>query len=145
MGRENSARAPTLHMSLLCCAALDHSVTSNSLSPHGLVAHQASLSMGFSRQEYWSGLPCHSPGDLPNLGIEPRSPTLQVDSLPSEPPGKPMNTKVGRLSLLQGIFPTQELNWDVLHGRWIIYRLSYQGSPYEFATSYDNHGLEIAP
>ena len=103
MGRENSARAPTLHMSLLCCAALDHSVTSNSLSPHGLVAHQASLSMGFSRQEYWSALPCHSPGDLPNLGIEPRSPTLQVDSLPSEPPGKLMNTKVRRLSLLQGI------------------------------------------
>ena len=42
--------------------------------------------MGFSRKEYWSGLPCH-PGDLPNPGIEPRSPTLQVDSLPSEPPG----------------------------------------------------------
>ena len=45
------------------------------------------LSMGFSRQEYCSGLPCPPPGDLPNLGIEPRSPALQVDS---EPPGKPM-------------------------------------------------------
>ena len=44
--------------------------------------------MGFSRQEYWSGLPFPSPGDLPNPGIEPRSPKLQVDSLPSEPPGK---------------------------------------------------------
>ena len=43
---------------------------------------------GFSRQEYWSGLPCLSPGDLPNTGIEPRFPTLQVDYLPSEPPGK---------------------------------------------------------
>ena len=46
-------------------------------------------SMEFSRPEYWSGLPFPSPGDLPNLGIEPRSPTLQVDSLPIEPPGKP--------------------------------------------------------
>jgi len=44
--------------------------------------------MGFSRQEYWSGLPCPPPGDLPNPGIEPRSPALQVDSLQSEPPGK---------------------------------------------------------
>ena len=53
------------------------------------VARQAPLSMGFSRQEYWSGLPFPSPGDLPNPGIEPGSPALQVDSLPSEPPGKP--------------------------------------------------------
>ena len=51
-------------------------------------AHRAPLSMGFSRQEYWSGLPFSSPGDLLNPGIEPRSPTLQVDSLPSELPGK---------------------------------------------------------
>ena len=53
------------------------------------VAYQAPPSMGFSRQEYWSGLPFPSPGDLPNTGIEPWSPTLQADSLPSEPPGKP--------------------------------------------------------
>ena len=53
------------------------------------VACPAPLSMGFSRQEYWSGLPCPFPGDLPNPGIEHRSPTLQVASLPSEPPGKP--------------------------------------------------------
>ena len=52
------------------------------------VARQAPLSMGFSRQEYWSGLPCPPPGDLPNPGIEPGSPTLQANSLPSEPPGK---------------------------------------------------------
>ena len=51
-------------------------------------ARQAPLSMGFSRQEYWRGLPCPPPGDLPNPGIEPRSPTLQADSLPTEPPGK---------------------------------------------------------
>ena len=49
---------------------------------------QASLSMEFSRQEHWSGLPFPTPGDLPNPGIEPGSPTLQADSLPSEPPGK---------------------------------------------------------
>ena len=49
------------------------------------VAHQPHLFMGFPRQEYWSGLPFPSPGDLSDPGIEPRSPTLQVDSLPSEP------------------------------------------------------------
>jgi len=58
------------------------------------VAHKAPLSMGFSRQEYWSGLPFPSPGDLPNPGIEPRPPAWQTDSLPSEPPGKPINRNV---------------------------------------------------
>ena len=54
------------------------------------VAYQAPPSMKFSRQEYWSGLPFPSPGDLPDPGIEPRSPELQgEDALPSEPPGKP--------------------------------------------------------
>ena len=55
------------------------------------VAHQAPPSVEFSRQEYWSGLPFPSPGDLPNPGIEPGSPALQTDALPSEPPGKPMH------------------------------------------------------
>ena len=53
-------------------------------------AHQAPPSMGFSRQEYWSGLSFPSPGDLPDPGIEPRSPALQADALTSEPPGKPL-------------------------------------------------------
>ena len=53
--------------------------------------HQALLSMGFSRQTYWSGLLFPSPGDLPNPAIEPGSPALQTDSLPPEPPGKPNN------------------------------------------------------
>ena len=53
------------------------------------VALQALLSVGFPRQEYWSGLPCPSPGDLPNPGIKPGSLELQVDSLPTELPGKP--------------------------------------------------------
>ena len=64
----------------------------------------------------------------PNPGSEPRSPTLQADSLPAEPQGKPKNTGVGSLSLLQGIFPTQELDWGLLHPRWIHYQLSYEGS-----------------
>ena len=54
--------------------------------------HQTPLSTGFSRQKYWSGLPFPFPRDLPNPGIEPRSPTLQADSLPSEPPGKPVSS-----------------------------------------------------
>ena len=56
--------------------------------------------MGFSRQEYWSGLPFPSPGDLADPEIEPRSPALQANSLPAEPPGKPKNTGLGSLSLL---------------------------------------------
>ena len=67
--------------------------------------------------------------DLPNSGIEPRSLALQADSLPAEPQGKPKNTGVGSLSLLQWIIPTQELNWHLLHCWWILYQLSYQGSP----------------
>ena len=74
----------------------------------------------------WEPFP--SPGDLLNPGIEPKSPTLQADSLPAEPPGKPNNTGVGSLSLLQQIFLTKELNRDLLH--WpILYQLSYQVSP----------------
>ena len=56
------------------------------------VAQQVPLSMEFSRQEYWSGLACPPPGDLPNPGIEPRSLALQADSLLSEPPGKPISS-----------------------------------------------------
>ena len=56
------------------------------------LARQTLLSMEFSGQEYWSGLPCPPPGDLPNPGIEPRSLALQADSLLSEPPGKPISS-----------------------------------------------------
>ena len=55
--------------------------------------------MAFSRQEYWSGLPFPSPGNLPNPGIEPGSPALQADSLPSEPPGKPKNRGFCKLKM----------------------------------------------
>ena len=57
---------------------------------------------------------------------QPRFPELQADSLPAEPYGKPKNTGVGSLSLLQGIFPTQESNRGLLHCRQILYQLSYQ-------------------
>ena len=85
--------------------------------------------MEFYRPEYWSGYPFPSPGDLPNPGTEPRSPAVQADSLPAEPPGKPKNAGVGSLSLLQGIFLTQESNQGLLHCRRILYQLSYQVSP----------------
>ena len=84
--------------------------------------------MGFSRQEYWSGLPFPSPGAPPDPGIEPGSPILQADSLPTELRGKPKNSGVGNLSLLRGIILTQELNLGLLHCTWILYQLSYQGS-----------------
>ena len=76
-----------------------------------------------------TGVGCHAPplppGDLSNPGIKLSSPTFQVDSLPSEPPGKPRNTGVGSLSILQGIFPSQESYWGLLHCRWVLYQLSY--------------------
>ena len=100
-----------------------HSVVYDSLQPHGLYR------------------PCNPPGQstgvgslfllqgtLPNPGIKHRSPALQADSLPSEPPGNPKNTGVGSLSLLQGIFPTQESNRGLLHCRWILYQLGHKGT-----------------
>ena len=93
-----------------------------------IAASHAPLSMGFCMLEYWNVLPCPPPGNFLKPGVEPRSPTLQEDSLLTEP-GKPKNTGVGSLSLLQRIFLTQESNF--LHCRWILYQLSYQGSPYK--------------
>ena len=65
------------------------------------IACQAPLSMGFSRQEYWSGLPFLSPGDLPDPGIKPGSPALQADALSSEPPGKPPRTGDKRPNIIK--------------------------------------------
>ena len=85
-------------IALSCCAVMSlwkwsesksHSVESDSVTPW-TVAHQAPLSLGFSRQEYWRALPLPSPGDLPDPGIKPGSPPLQADSLSTEPPGKLM-------------------------------------------------------
>ena len=103
------------------------SVVFDSVTPR-TVARQAPLSMGFSSQEYWSGLPFPSPGDLLNPGIELRSSALQADSLLSEPPGKPKNTGVGSHSLLQGIFLTQGSNSGLPHCRWVLYCLSHPGA-----------------
>ena len=111
---------------LLCCLpetvttlligyALSSLAMSNSLQPHELQPTWLLCPgrnwgiLGFSRQAYWSGLPCPSPGDLPNPGMEPMSPTLQADSLPSEP-GKPRNSEMGCYALFQEIFPTQGSN-----------------------------------
>ena len=70
---------------------LSRSVVSDSATAW-TVAYQAPPPMGFSRQEYWSGLPFPFPGDLPSSGIEPWSPTFQADTLTSEPPGKPLSS-----------------------------------------------------
>ena len=72
-----------------CCAELSHLVVSDSLLTPWTVAHQAPLSMGFSRQEDWSGLPFPPPGDLPDPGVEPVSPTLAGGFFSTEPPRKP--------------------------------------------------------
>ena len=110
-------------------AGLSCSIMSDSLRPPGLYPARPLCPWGFSRQEHWRGLPCPPPADLPNPGIEPRSPTLWADSLPPEPPGKPKSTGVGSVSLLQGIFPTQELNQGFLHCRQILYQLGHLGGP----------------
>ena len=121
------------------------------------VAHQAPRSMGFCRQEYWSGLPFPTPGDLLNPGVKPESlsspalagglfttsttwksesegcsvvsNSLRPNGLysPWDSPGQ--DTGVGSLSLLQGIFPTQGSNPGLLHCRQILYQLSHKGSP----------------
>ena len=74
----------------MLCAILSHSVMSTSLWPPWTIAHQAPLSLAFSRQEYWNGLLFPSSGDPPNPGVKLRSLTLQADSLPFEPTGKPI-------------------------------------------------------
>ena len=79
---------------------LSHSVMSNSFVNPWTVVCQAPLSMELSRQEYWSGLPCPTPGDLPNPGIKPGSPALQADSLLSEPLGKPKGIGYAHLNII---------------------------------------------
>ena len=102
-GKMKNLMVLSLGIHMLCPSL--HKVKVKSLSQVRLsatpwtVAHQASPSMGFSRQEYWSGVPFPSPGDLPHPGTNPRSPALQADALPSEPPEKPTNS-VGGFPLL---------------------------------------------
>ena len=111
-----SPAAPTLQadsfwLSHQCCAVLSRFSRVWLFATYGLYPTRLVCPWGFSRQAYWSGLPCSSPGDLPNPGIEPRSPALQADYLPDEPPGKPKNTGVGSLSLLLTQGSSQRRNW----------------------------------
>ena len=113
----------------MLCAVLIRSVMSDSVTLWAVTC-QALLSMGILQARISEWVAMTSSRDPPNPGTEPRSPALQADSLLSEPPEKPKNTGMGRLSLLQGIFLTQELNQILLHCRQILYQLSYQGSPH---------------
>ena len=105
------------------CESENHSFVSDSLQPHGLYSpwNSPSRNTGVGSLSLLQG-------NLPNPGMDPRSPALQTDCLPAETPGKPKNTRVGSLSLLQGIFPTQEWNQGLLHCRRILYQLSYVDS-----------------
>ena len=112
-----------------CHCAHSHSLMADSLQPYGLWPARLLYPWGFSRQEYWSGLPCLPPGDLPSPGIEPRFPAVQVDSLPLESPGKPpfVNTfsliRVLSLSLLVSkLFQTFFFNENFTHWKkvWLL-------------------------
>ena len=99
------------------------SVVSDSATPW-TAARQAPLSMGFSRQEYWSGLPFPSPGDLLNLGVEPGSPALKADSLPLSPQGSPhVHTTICKIYNQQGPAAKHKevcsVLWNNLNGRRI--------------------------
>ena len=76
---------------MVCCAMLSHFSCFWLFATPWAIAHQAPLSMGFSRKEYWNGLPCPLPGDLPHPGIKPASSALQVDSLPLSHQGSQWN------------------------------------------------------
>ena len=154
MDRLSAVLCLVAQVCLILCDAMD-------CSPPGSSVH------GDSPGKNWSGLPWPPSGDLPNPGVEPRSPTLsadslltepagklkklewvaipspgvipdpgiklespalQADSLPAEPVGKPKYTGVRSLSLLQGIFQTQESNWSLLHCTRILYQLNHQGA-----------------
>ena len=117
---QQSLQPELLGQATECCPVLSHSVVSNSLPPHGLQPARLLCPWGFSRQEYWCGLPCPPSGDLPNPGIDSRSPELQADSLLSEPEywnGQPIPS------------PGDLLHWGLLHCRSILYQLSHKGSP----------------
>ena len=111
-----------LHTHSILLFFLFCSVLSDSLPPRGLYSPENSPGQNTVALSLLQG-------NLPNPGIEPRSPSLQADSLPAEPQGKPKNTGGGSLSFLPGIFPTQESDWGLLHCRQIRYQLSYQESP----------------
>ena len=110
-----------VHTLCLCvCVCVSCSVVSDSETPW-TVAHQTPLSVEFSKQEHWSGLPFLSPGDLPNPGIEPGSSPLQADSLLSEPPGKPIKPITSKIPLVLllsqflSLSHTQGTHWSAFY------------------------------
>ena len=109
-----------LHCIVYDCGSESRSVMPDSLRPRGQYSpwNSPGQNTGGGSIFFFQGR-----GVLPNPGIEPRSPALQVDSLPAEPQGKPKNTGVGSLSLLR------DSNLGLLHSKQIPYQLSYQGSP----------------
>ena len=114
-----------------CLSKLVHACQSCPTLTPWTAACQAPQFTGFSRQEHWSGLPCPPPGDLPNPGMEPRSPALQADSLLSEPPRKPPGVhctlwlfdscEPGCLTLRSCRERTQTVNADVLPRYWVLW------------------------
>ena len=113
---------------LLWCAVLSHSVMSNSCNPMNCSPPGSSVHGGIlqTRILEWVVMPSSRGSSQPRDWTQVSA--LQADPLLSEPTGKPKNTGVGSLSLLHGIFLTQELNWGLLHCRRILYQLSFQGS-----------------
>ena len=106
------------YLCVCVCVCVRCLVVPDSATPW-TVARQASLSMGFSRQEYWSGLPFPSPGDLPNQGIESRSPALQADSLLSESGSWWWTGRPGVLQFMGSQSRTRLSDWTELN--WAIY------------------------
>ena len=111
-----------------CMISNSASNVSNSATPR-TVACQGPLSMGILQARILKWVAMLTSRGSAQPRVKSRSPALQVDSLPSQPPGKPKNTGVRSLSLLQGLFLTQESNQGLLHCRRVLYQLSYQESP----------------
>ena len=125
------------------------SCISETLQPPWTVAHQAPLSKGFSRQKYWSWLPFPSPGDLPDTGIKSRSPALQANSLPSEPPGKPH--KWVQIVCVHAYMLTHVwlfvIPWAIAHQAFLSMGFSWQkywsGLPFFFSRGSSWSGIQL--
>ena len=108
------------------------------------IARQPPLSMGFSSQEYWSGLPWPSPGDLPDSGVKSRSPALQVDSLQLNHLGSPRILEWVAMPFPRGSSRLRDLsNPGLLHCRGILYQLSYQRSPLNIRVIYVEYTIQF--